>query len=83
VYVAKIEELRSSAGPIIQRYNDKVEEERQTYQKKKDEETAARKAEDDARKAEEAKRHAEAEPQNGDTEMKEAADGPQVEEPDD
>jgi heat shock protein 4 len=82
VYVSKIEELRASAGPIIQRYNDKQEEERQAIQKKRDEELAVRKAEEEARKAEQAKRNAEAEVQNADTEMKDA-EAPQVEEPDD
>ena len=76
VYVAKMDEIRFVAGPIIQRYNDKLEEERQTALKKREEEEAARKAELDAKKAAE-------EPK--DTEMKDAdtdaAKPDEVEEP--
>jgi heat shock protein 4 len=28
VYIAKMEEIRAIAGPVVQRYNDKIEEER-------------------------------------------------------
>ncbi|KAK4969217.1 Heat shock protein hsp88 [Elasticomyces elasticus] len=56
VYVAKIEEIRAVAGPIVQRYLDKAEEERQAAMKLQ-EEAAAKKAaeEEEKRKAEEGK----------------------------
>jgi len=62
VYVSKIEEIRSVAGPIVQRYNDKVEEERQVVlqaqeeaaAKKRAEQEAKRRAEDEMKKADEA-----------------------------
>jgi len=62
VYVSKIEEIRSVAGPIVQRYNDKVEEERQAVlqaqeeaaAKKRAEQEAKRRAEDEKKKADEA-----------------------------
>lgn len=72
VYVSKIEEIRSVAGPIIQRYNDKIEEERQTVLKAQQEAAMAKQAEIEARKrAEEEKRKA-AEPDAKDEEMKDA-----------
>lgn len=40
VYVAKIDEIRALAGPIAQRYFDKIEEERQANQAKEDAENA-------------------------------------------
>lgn len=54
VYVAKIEEIRALAGPVVQRYFDKVEAERQALQEKLEAEKAAKKAEEEARKAKEA-----------------------------
>ena len=59
-----MEEIRFVAGPIVGRYLDKVEEERQTVlkieqekaAKKKAEQEAKKKAEDDAKKAAEAKK---------------------------
>ncbi|KAB5572348.1 heat shock protein 70 family, partial [Coniochaeta sp. 2T2.1] len=52
VYVAKIEELRAMAGPIVQRYFDHVEIERQKVQARVDAEKAAKAAaEAEARKA--------------------------------
>ncbi|KAJ9143987.1 Hsp88-like protein, variant [Coniochaeta hoffmannii] len=52
VYVAKIEELRAMAGPIVQRYFDKVEADRQAVQARIDAEKAAKAAaEAEARKA--------------------------------
>lgn len=52
VYIAKIDEIRSMAGPITQRYFDKVEADRQALQVKLDADAAAKKAaEEDARKA--------------------------------
>jgi heat shock protein 4 len=72
VYVSKIEEIRSVAGPIIQRYNDKIEEERQTILKAQQEAAMAKQAEIEARKrAEEEKRKA-TEPDAKDEEMKDA-----------
>lgn len=85
VYIAKIEELRASAGPIIQRYLDKLEEERQARLAKEEAENAKRRAAAEARKkAEDEKKAAEtaknkkdesASPAPGnaeDTEMKDA-----------
>ena len=42
VYIAKIDEIRAVAGPIAQRYWDKVEEERQAAQAALDAELAAK-----------------------------------------
>jgi len=83
VYIAKIEELRASAGPIIQRYLDKIAEEQEALRKKQEEEAAAKRASEEKKRVEEeAKRKAEEEARkaNADTEMPDA--GPQVEEPD-
>ncbi|KAF2771908.1 HSP70-domain-containing protein [Teratosphaeria nubilosa] len=49
-YVAKLEELRASAGPIIQRFNDKRQEEEEARRKAAEEAAAARKAADEAAK---------------------------------
>ncbi|KAK5007339.1 adenyl-nucleotide exchange factor sse1, partial [Cryomyces antarcticus] len=70
VYIAKIEEIRAVAGPIVQRYKDKVEEERQAVQRAEEERQAAKKAAADAkRKADEdAKKDGDKE----DTEMRDA-----------
>ncbi|KAK6507726.1 adenyl-nucleotide exchange factor sse1 [Arthrobotrys musiformis] len=74
-YVAKHEELRSVAGPIVQRYNDKEEEKRQAQRAKREVIEAEKRARDEAaKKAEEAKK---------DTEMKDAGDDilqPEIEE---
>ncbi|KAI0100847.1 heat shock protein Hsp88 [Nemania sp. FL0031] len=52
VYIAKIDEIRAMAGPISQRYFDKVESDRQALQAKLDADAAAKKAaEEEARKA--------------------------------
>lgn len=74
-YVSKKEDIRSIAGPIIQRYNDKIEGERQAYMEKHQKEHAAKQAE-----LERAKREAEARKQENappaadekDTEMQDA-----------
>jgi heat shock protein 4 len=67
VYIAKIDEIRAMAGPIVQRHFDKVEAERQAVQARVDAENAAKKAaEEEARKA------AEAEKPAVDAEMKDA-----------
>lgn len=66
VYIAKIDEIRAMAGPIVQRHFEKVEAERQAALERAEAERAAKKAEEDARKAEAEK----------DQEMKDA-DAPQ------
>lgn len=79
-YEAKLQDIRAIAGPIIQRYFDKLEAERKAREeeeaRKRAEEEAKRKAEEEARKAEEeAKKKAEEEAkkaEGGDTEMKDA-----------
>lgn len=72
VYVSKIEEIRSVAGPIIQRYNDKIEEERQTVLKAQQEAAMAKQAEIEARKRAEEEKKKAAEPDAKDEEMKDA-----------
>ena len=58
-YIAKLDELRASAGPIIQRFNDKRQEEEDARRKVAEEDAAKKKAEEDAKKAaEEEKRKA-------------------------
>lgn len=73
IYVAKMEDIRFIAGPIIQRYMDKIESERQAVLKAQEEEAAKKRAEQEAkRKAEEeAKKPAEGQ-KTEDTEMKDA-----------
>ncbi|TQN74540.1 Heat shock protein hsp88 [Colletotrichum shisoi] len=56
VYIAKIDEIRAMAGPIVQRHFDKVEEERRLVQERVDAEKAAKRAEEEARKAAEAEK---------------------------
>jgi len=71
VYVSKIEEIRSVAGPIIQRYNDKIEEERQAVMKKQQDAAMAKQAELERQKrVAEEKRKSEAPPKAEDEEMK-------------
>ncbi|KAH7128241.1 heat shock protein 70 family [Dendryphion nanum] len=71
-YVSKMEDIRSIAGPIIQRYNDKIEEERQKVLQKQQDAHAAKQAEIERKKREEeSKRQAEA-PAADDTEMSDA-----------
>jgi heat shock 70kDa protein 4 len=75
-YIAKMDEINFVAGPVIQRYNDKQEEERQKVlkaqeeaaAKKRAELEAKKKADDEAKKAEEAKNA----PEPKDTEMTDA-----------
>ncbi|KAF2162073.1 hypothetical protein M409DRAFT_69305 [Zasmidium cellare ATCC 36951] len=76
-YVAKFEELRASAGPVIQRFNDKRQEEEEARRKVEEEAAAKKRAEEDAKKkAEEEKRKAEEESkkqaEKPDEEMKDA-----------
>ncbi|MDI1485321.1 MAG: adenyl-nucleotide exchange factor sse1 [Ramalina farinacea] len=77
VYVAKMDEIRFVAGPIVGRYQDKIEEERQAVLKIEEEKAAKKRAEIEARKkAEEeaaaAKKKAEGKDEAKDTEMKDA-----------
>lgn len=59
VYVAKMDEIRFVAGPIVGRYLEKVEEDRQAVQKLEEEKTAKKRAEVEAKKkAEEEKKAA-------------------------
>jgi heat shock protein 4 len=72
-YISKKDEIRSIAGPIIQRYNDKIEEERQAVLKKQQEAAAAKQAEIERKKREEeAKKQAEAPQESKDAEMTDA-----------
>ena len=64
IYVAKMDEIRFVAGPIVGRYQDKIEEERQAVlkieeekaAKKRQELEARKKAEEEAKKAKEGKK---------------------------
>jgi len=74
-YVSKKEDIRSIAGPIIQRYNDKIEGERQAAMEKHQKEHAAKQAElERAKREAEAKKQADAPPAEDtkDTEMTDA-----------
>lgn len=71
-YIAKMDEIKFSAGPVIQRYNDKIEAERQARREAEEAAAAKRRAEEEAKKkAEEAKKGTET-PKSDDTEMKDA-----------
>ncbi|KAI9045027.1 Hsp70 chaperone Hsp88 [Aspergillus affinis] len=74
VYVAKLDEIRFIAGPIIQRYREKADAERQAVLKAQEEAAAKKRAEQEAqRKAEEeAKKAEEASKPEGDADMKDA-----------
>ncbi|KAL8811379.1 MAG: hypothetical protein Q9200_001842 [Gallowayella weberi] len=83
VYVAKMDEIRFVAGPIVGRYQEKIEEERQAIikaeeeklAKKRAEQEARKKAEEEAKKAKEEKEGKKAAPEGTpDTEMKDAGD---------
>ncbi|KAL8970353.1 MAG: hypothetical protein Q9197_003848 [Variospora fuerteventurae] len=82
VYIAKMEEIRSVAGPIVQRYQDKIEEERQAVLRAEEEKMAKKRAELEAKKKaeEEAKKEKEAPKKEVDAEMKDvdAAEGGEV-----
>ena len=70
-----MDEIRFVAGPIIQRYNDKVEEERQAVLKAQEEAAAKKRAEAEAKKAAEEAAKKDAEPPKADdkdTEMTDA-----------
>ncbi|KAF3768019.1 hypothetical protein M406DRAFT_80500 [Cryphonectria parasitica EP155] len=86
VYIAKMDEIRAMAGPIVQKHFEKVEKERQEVQARVDAEKAAKKAaEDEARKQAEAEKAAQEPASKADTEMTDATDAPkaEVEEADD
>ena len=72
VYVAKMDDIRFIAGPIIQRYKEKVDSERQAILKAEEEAAAKRRAELEAKKAEEDAKKAQEEKAEGDAEMKDA-----------
>ncbi|KAK2613446.1 hypothetical protein N8I77_000361 [Diaporthe amygdali] len=80
VYVAKIDEIRAMAGPIVQRHFEKVEAERQAVQAKVDAEKAAKKAaEEQARKQTEAQKPAQEGANGKDAEMTDADAAPKAE----
>ena len=70
-YIAKMDEIRFVAGPIIGRYQEKIEAERQAILKAQEEAAAKKRAEEEAKKkAEEAtKKTAEPSKPSEDTEM--------------
>ncbi|KJX93492.1 heat shock protein hsp88 [Zymoseptoria brevis] len=78
-YIAKMDELRAAAGPIVQRFNDRRQEEEDARRAKEEEAAAKRraeleakkKAEDEKKKADEAAKKT-AEPEAKDEEMKDA-----------
>jgi heat shock protein 4 len=71
-YVSKSEDIRSIAGPIIQRYNDKIQEEQASIRKKHEEQAAAKQADIERKKREEeSKKQADA-PEPKDAEMTDA-----------
>ncbi|KAI4105185.1 MAG: hypothetical protein LQ339_003516 [Xanthoria mediterranea] len=88
VYVAKMDEIRFVAGPIVGRYQDKIEEDRQAalkaeeekLAKKRAEQEAKKKAEEEAKKAKEEREGKKAAPDTGaaaapaDAEMKDAGE---------
>ncbi|KAF2127777.1 heat shock protein 70 [Dothidotthia symphoricarpi CBS 119687] len=76
-YVSKKEDIRSIAGPIIQRYNDKIQEQQQAVREKYEKEAAAKQADIERQKRDiESKRQAEApQTEEKDTEMTDAETG--------
>lgn len=80
VYIAKIDEIRALAGPVIQRHFEKVEAERQAVQAKVDAERAAKKAaEEEARKQAEAQKASQEGANGKDAEMQDADAAPKAE----
>lgn len=70
VYISKIDDIRSLAGPVVQRHFEKVEAERRALQERLDAQAKAKKAaEEEARKAAEAEKAAQG---GSDQEMKDA-----------
>ncbi|KAL2824882.1 heat shock protein 70 family [Aspergillus cavernicola] len=75
VYVAKLDEIRFLAGPIVQRHREKADAERQAILQAQEEEAARKRAEIDAKRKveEEAKKTAEGTKEDkADAEMKDA-----------
>ncbi|KAL9103988.1 MAG: hypothetical protein Q9163_001008 [Psora crenata] len=72
VYVAKMDEIRFVAGPIVGRYQDKIEEERQALLKIEEEKAAKKRAELDAKKKAEEEASAAKKEEGKDAEMKDA-----------
>lgn len=75
VYVAKMDEIRFIVGPVIQRYKEKQDEERQKVLKAEEEAAAKKRAELEAKKAEEEAKKAEEAKKEADAEMKDAPEG--------
>jgi heat shock protein 4 len=73
-YISKRDDIRAIAGPIIQRYNDKIEAERQAVNEKHQKEHAQKQAEIERKKREaESKAQANApQTEEKDTEMTDA-----------
>ena len=72
-YIAKMDEIKFSAGPVVQRYNDKLQEEREARLKAEEEAAAKKRADADAKKKAEEETKKTAEPaKTEDTEMKDA-----------
>lgn len=83
IYISKIEEIRAVAGPIVQRYLDKVEEERQAVRQAEEEKAARKRAEQEAMRKDADDRKAAEQASKGDTkEQKDAEmrDAPAAEE---
>ena len=73
LYVSKKEDIRSIAGPIIQRYNDKLQEEESKKREKWEKEAAAKQAEIERQKREaESKKGDAPAPEEKDAEMPDA-----------
>ncbi|KAK7415628.1 adenyl-nucleotide exchange factor sse1 [Neonectria punicea] len=78
VYVAKIDEIRAMAGPIVQRHFEKVDAERRAVQERAEAERAAKKAaEEEARKAAEGDKGGDQEMKDADATPEEGASAPQ------
>lgn len=79
VYIAKMDEIRALAGPVVQRHFEKIEAERQAVQARLEAERAAKKAADEerARAAMESARAQEA--ASKDEEMTDADNKPEIE----
>lgn len=84
VYVAKIDEIRAMAGPIVQRHFEKVEEDRQAVQAKVEAEKAAKKAnEEEARKQAETEKTSQDAPKDAEMADADAASKAQADEAED
>lgn len=66
VYIAKMDEIRFVAGPIVARYQDKIEEERQAILKIEEEKAAKKRAELEARRKQEQAQQKKEEPKKED-----------------